>query len=124
VFEDHALNRPLAYHHNLEPLPAPWIRNRPCSAFTNPAERDLYGSLIIKRGLKRQARKRTLQIDGAMKAVLDSLLSVSECDSVFAHPGNPIQPPGAWVLQAQMGDREPGSTPTPTLDFMDCGTHF
>jgi len=71
--------------------------------YADPVEGDLYGSLVIKRGLKRRARKRTLQIDGAMKAVLDSLLSLSECDHVFTHPGDPTQPLGAWVLETQMG---------------------
>jgi hypothetical protein len=37
-----------------------------------------------------------------MQAVLDSLLSVSECDHVLTHPGNPIERPGAWVLETQM----------------------
>jgi len=71
--------------------------------YAEPVEGDLYGSLVIKRGLKRRARKRTLQIDGAMKAVLDPLLSVSECDHVFTHPGGPAQPLGARVLETQMG---------------------
>ena len=70
---------------------------------TAPVEEGLYGTLVIKRGLKRRARKRTLQIDGAMKAVLRALLSVSECDHVFTHPGDPSQPLGAWVLETQMG---------------------
>ena len=38
-----------------------------------------------------------------MKAVLEALLSVSECDYVFTHPGDPSQPLGAWVLETQMG---------------------
>jgi Phage integrase SAM-like domain len=33
----------------------------------------------------------------------DYLLSVSECDHVFTHPGDPTQPLGAWVLETQMG---------------------
>lgn len=71
--------------------------------YPEPIEGDLYGSLVIKRGLKRRARKRTLQIDGTMKAVLDSLLSVSECDHVFTRPGDPTQPLGPWVLETQIG---------------------
>ena len=70
---------------------------------TAPVEEGLYGTLVIKRGLKRRARKRTLQIDGAMKAVLEALLSVSKCDNVFTHPGDSSQPLGAWVLETQMG---------------------
>jgi integrase len=63
----------------------------------------LYGSLVIKRGLKRRARKRTLEIDFEMKEVLEELLATSKCDYVLTHPGNPEKRLGAWVLETQMG---------------------
>ena len=47
--------------------------------------------------------KRTLQIDEPVRAVLEALLSVSECDHVFTHPGDPTQPLGAWILETQKG---------------------
>lgn len=71
--------------------------------YSEPVGGRLYGSLVIKRGLKRRARKRTLEIDREMKDVLKGLLAVSECDHVFSHPGDPSEPLGAWVLETQMG---------------------
>jgi integrase len=71
--------------------------------YSEPVGGRLYGSLVIKRGLKRRARKRTLEIDREMKDVLEGLLAVSECDHVFSHPGDPSEPLGAWVLETQMG---------------------
>ena len=59
-----------------------------------------------------------------MKAVLEALLSVSECDYVFTHPGDPSQPLGAWVLETQMGTLRTRIKPTPTPGFTVCGTHF
>jgi integrase len=71
--------------------------------YPEPVGERLYGCLVIKRGLKRRARKRTLEIDREMKAVLDALLAISECDHVFTHPSDPREPLGAWVLETQMG---------------------
>jgi integrase len=71
--------------------------------YTEPVDGDIYGTVVIKRGLKRRARKRTLEIDREMKEVLEALLAVSECDHVFTHPGDPTQPLGAWILETQMG---------------------
>jgi integrase len=71
--------------------------------YPEPVGGRLYGSLEIKRGLKRRARKRTLEIDREMKEVLEALFAVSECDHVFSHPGDPGEPLGAWVLETQMG---------------------
>jgi hypothetical protein len=44
------------------------------------ADRKICGELIIKRGLKRQARKRKLVTDHEMKEVLERLLNESQCD--------------------------------------------
>jgi hypothetical protein len=51
------------------------------------------GELIIKRGLKRRARKRKLVIDHEMKEVLERLLKESQCDDVFTSPQDPTKPP-------------------------------
>jgi hypothetical protein len=48
--------------------------------YEQPLENDLYGSLVIKRALKRRARKRTLEINAEMKEVLEGLLAVSRCE--------------------------------------------
>jgi integrase len=71
--------------------------------YSVPIAGRLYGSLVIKRGLKRRARKRTLEINHEMKEVLEALLATSKCDFVFSHPGSPEEPLGAWVLETQMG---------------------
>src|SRR5260370_3555155 len=60
------------------------------------------GELIIKRGLKRRARKRKLVIDREMKAVLERLLKESDCEYVFTSPQDPGKPLGSWVLEEQM----------------------
>ena len=52
------------------------------------------GELIIKRGLKRRARKRKLVIDYEMKEVLERLLKDSQCDYVFTSPQDPTKPLG------------------------------
>jgi integrase len=67
------------------------------------ADRKICGELTIKRGLKRRARKRKLVIDAEMKAVLETLLKKSECDSVFTSPQDPTKPLGPWVLEEQIG---------------------
>jgi integrase len=60
------------------------------------------GELIIKRGLKRRARKRKLVVDHEMKQVLERLIAESECDYVFTSPQDPAKPLGPWVLEEQM----------------------
>jgi integrase len=60
------------------------------------------GELIIKRGLKRRARKRKLVMDREMKAVLERLLQESDCEYVFTNPQDPGKPLGPWVLEEQM----------------------
>jgi integrase len=52
------------------------------------------GELIIKRGLKRRARKRKLVIDREMKAVLERLLKESDCgDGRGSRPRSQQWPP-------------------------------
>jgi integrase len=60
------------------------------------------GELIIKRGLKRRARKRKLVVDHEMKQVLERLIAESQCDYVFTSPQDPSRPLGPWVLEEQM----------------------
>jgi len=49
----------------------------------SPDERRFWGMIDVRRGLKRDARRRTLPITEAMAAVLVKLLSRSACDHVF-----------------------------------------
>ena len=67
------------------------------------ADGKICGELIIKRGLKRRARKRKLVIDHEMKEVLERLLKDSKCDYVFTSPQDPTKPLGPWVLEEQIG---------------------
>jgi integrase len=67
------------------------------------ADTKICGELIIKRGLKRRARKRKLVIDREMKEVLERVLKDSECDYVFTSPQDPTKPLGPWVLEEQIG---------------------
>jgi len=67
------------------------------------ADGKICGELIIKRGLKRRARKRKLVIDHEMKEVLERLLKDSQCDYVFTSPQDPTKPLGPRVLEEQMG---------------------
>jgi integrase len=67
------------------------------------ADRKICGELIIKRGLKRRARKRKLVIDHERKEVLERLLKDSKCDYVFTSPQDPTKPLGPWVLEDQIG---------------------
>jgi integrase len=64
--------------------------------------RKIYEDLIIKRGLKRRARKRKLVIDREMKEVLEQLRRKSECDFIFTSPQDPTQPLSPWVLEEQI----------------------
>jgi integrase len=67
------------------------------------ADRRICGELVIKRGLKRRARRRKIVIDHEMKEVLERLLKDSQCDYVFTNPQDPTKPLGPWVLEEQMG---------------------
>jgi integrase len=67
------------------------------------ADGRICGELVIKRGLKRRARKRNLVIDHEMKEVLERLLKDSKCEYVFTSPQDPTKPLGPWVLEEQIG---------------------
>jgi len=67
------------------------------------ADGKICGELIIKRGLKRRARKRKLVIDHEMKEVLERLLKASQCEYVFTSPQDPTKLLGPWVMEEQMG---------------------
>ena len=67
-----------------------------------PVEGKIYGALMIKRGLKRRARKRELQINREMKEILEKLISASKSKHVFTSPIDPTKPLGPWVLEEQM----------------------
>ncbi len=62
----------------------------------------IHGELVIKRGLQRRARKRTLVIDQEMKGVLERLLKLSQREYVFTSPQDRSTPLGPWVLEEQM----------------------
>jgi integrase len=66
------------------------------------ADGKICGELLIKRGLKRRARKRKLVIDHEMKEVLERLLKDSQRDYVFTSPQDRTKPLGPWVLEEQI----------------------
>ncbi len=68
-----------------------------------PDEEGNWGDLIIKRGLKRRARKRVLKINQEAKSILENLIRQSQCREVFSHPLHSDRnlPPAA--LERQMG---------------------
>jgi hypothetical protein len=51
----------------------------------DPDEDGNWGDLIIKRGLKRRARKRVLKINQESKSVVENLISQSKCRYLFSH---------------------------------------
>jgi len=67
-----------------------------------PDEDGNWGDLIIKRGLKRRARKRVLKINQESKAVLENLISQSKCRHVFSQPRHTDQKLQPWVLESEM----------------------
>jgi hypothetical protein len=77
------------------------------------ADVKICGELLIKRGLKRRARKRKLVIDREMKEVLERLLKDSQCDYVFASPQDPTKPLGPCVLEEQVGQIRKDQDPSP-----------
>jgi hypothetical protein len=90
----------------------------------SPDERGFWGTIEVRRGLKRDARRRSLPVTEAMAVVLVKLLSRSECDYVLPACGMrlgryrsirlpiSIAPSSARVVFIQM----PG--------FMPCATRF
>jgi integrase len=57
----------------------------------DPDDDGNWGDLIIKRGLKRRARKRVLKINEESKSVLENLITQSKCRYVFSQPRRPDQ---------------------------------
>jgi hypothetical protein len=66
------------------------------------AEAAIYGMLVIKRGLKRKARRHQQPIRRPMKEVLEKLISASQCEWVFTSPIDTARPLGPWVLEEQI----------------------
>ena len=86
--------------------------------YPEPIEDKIYGKVLIKRGLKRRARRRELYINREMKDIISELVASSKCDFVLTHPGDPTKPLGAWVLETQIGALRKKIHPHP-----DAGLH-
>jgi Phage integrase SAM-like domain len=78
----------------------------------------VYGEVLVKRGLKRRARRRKLLVDGEVKQILERLMAQSQCEYVFTNPRNPTKQLGGWVLEDQMGRLRSHIQPHP-----DAGLH-
>jgi integrase len=61
-----------------------------------------YGEIEVRRGLKRDCRRRTLKVNQQMKEVLDKLISRSTCEHVFTAVTDPSRPLHAPVLSVQL----------------------
>jgi len=68
-----------------------------------PDEDGNWGDMVIKRGLKRRARKRVLKINAEVRKVLERLAMESKCRHVFSQPRHPDKKLEPWVLESQMG---------------------
>lgn len=68
-----------------------------------PDEDGNWGDLVIKRGLKRRARKRVLKINEVSKSILENLLARSHCRHVFSHPLHADRKLQPAVLEREMG---------------------
>ncbi|HWY69576.1 MAG TPA: tyrosine-type recombinase/integrase [Terriglobales bacterium] len=66
-----------------------------------PDENGFWGTISIRRGLKRQARRRTISITEEMAAVLFELLKQSKCEYVFTSLQDRTQPLSANTLADQ-----------------------
>jgi integrase len=64
----------------------------------------LWGEISVKRGLKREARRRTLHINTEMMAVLTTLLEESQCKFVFTALTDPCHPLSVETLGGQARD--------------------
>lgn len=92
--------------------------------YAAPEQGTIYGELEIKRGLKRRARKRKLNVDGEMKEVVEGLIARSECDYVFTHPNNPANPLPAWIIESQMTELRKQIPGTPRRRAAYAAPHF
>jgi len=83
-----------------------------------PDERGSWGTVSIKRGLKRDARARILTLTMRMRDVLSTNIRRSKCRYVFTDRDNPAMPLSEFALGAQVRDlkKSLGS-------HTDCGLH-
>jgi integrase len=63
-----------------------------CVQLRDSAKGGFWGSVQIRRGLKRDARRRDIPITKDMAVVLHQLLDASKCESVFTSPDDPNVP--------------------------------
>jgi integrase len=61
-----------------------------------------YGEIEVRRGLKRDCRRRTLKVNLAMKRVLEFLLRRSKCEYVFTALSAPTKALSCKVLSVQL----------------------
>jgi integrase len=71
---------------------------------SEPDSDGLWGELEIRRGLKRDARRRTLSINRPLKDALVRLLNNSQCDHVFTALTDQHQPLSVETLGGQARD--------------------
>jgi integrase len=76
---------------------------RDCITLTDEADHNgMYGSVEIKRGLKRKERRRTLPINADVREALLHLLKLSRCEYVFTAVEDPTKPLSPWTLESQL----------------------
>jgi integrase len=90
---------------------------------SEPDEDGNWGDVIIKRGLKRRARKRILKINAESKTVFENLISQSKCRHVFSQPLHPDQKLEPWVLESEMGRLREKLAPDKIKVDPDAGLH-
>lgn len=67
-----------------------------------PSAGGFYGSMVIRHGLKRDCRKRTIKLSREMRDVLCKLSRTSECNYVFSSTRDPREPLNKACLSHQM----------------------
>ena len=67
-----------------------------------PDARGLYGLVEVKRGLKRESRRRKLPVTAAMKAVFDLVIAQSKCSFVLTSPEDHNEPMSPNTLEDQI----------------------
>jgi integrase/recombinase XerD len=68
-----------------------------------PNEKGLFGTIDIRRGLKRKERRRRLPITAQMRDVILPLLKQSQCHFLFTATTDRAQPLSPWTLEDQLG---------------------
>jgi len=84
----------------------------------------VYGEVLVKRGLKRRARRRKLLVDGEVKQILERLMAQSQCEYVFTNPRNPTKQLGVGCSRIRWDACAATSSRTRMLACMLCGTRF